>query len=397
MNMLIRVGLVGAGFVGPAHVEALRRLGYVEVLALAESNAHRARDKADLLGIPEACGDYHQMLANPRITVIHNATPNNMHFAVNRDALNAGKHVVSEKPLALTAEEGQELANLAKETELVNAVNYNYRGYPHVRQMRAMVAAGEIGDVWLVHGSYLQDWMLNPTDYSWRVEPQYGGPSRAMADIGSHWCDLAQWVTGKRITRVQGRLSTLLPTRQKPAALVEAFGRVSGPSETVRVQTEDYAGVLFDMEGGATGSLTVSQVSAGRKNRLWIEVDGSKGSLAWDQDRPEELWIGKRGEANRVLARDPSLLSESARRAGMLPGGHVEGWSDALRNTFADIYEFIRAERNPVRVKPDYATFQDGLVENRVVEAVLASQERQEWVSVPAEAEMVAEEEIITP
>jgi len=385
---MIRVGLVGAGFVGPAHVEALRRLGYVEVLALAGSDARRARERADQLGIPEACGDYRQLLANPRVTVIHNATPTNMHYVINRDALRAGKHIVSEKPLALSATEASQLVNLAHSTDLVNAVDYNYRGYPLVQQMRIMIAQGAIGQVWAVHGSYLQDWMLYPTDYNWRVLAERGGESRAMSDIGTHWCDLAQWVTGQRISRVMSRLNTMLPTRMRPISEVPTFAQAAeGPREEVQVQTEDYAALLFDMDGGATGSLTVSQVAAGHKNRLWIEVDGSEGSLAWDQEHPDELWIGRRRQANQLLPRDPSLLDESVRSHSRLHSGHTEGWEDALCNLFSTIYEFIRAGKNPSRDKPTYPTFYDGLIENRLVERVLQSNREQRWIEV-AQPEM---------
>ncbi|MDI7276384.1 MAG: Gfo/Idh/MocA family oxidoreductase [Anaerolineae bacterium] len=381
---MIRVGLIGAGFVGPAHVEALRRLGYVEVLALAEANARRAREKADQMGIPEACGDYRKLLANPRVTVVHNATPNWMHFEINRQALLAGKHVVSEKPLALTAEEARALVEDARGTELVNAVNYNYRGYPLLRQMRAMIARGDIGQVRLVHGSYLQDWMTYPTDYSWRVLTEQGGASRALADIGSHWCDLAQWVTGQRISRVMGRLATVVPIRFRPVGgEVEAFAAAQGPREAVEVRTEDCASVLIDLDGGATGSFVVSQVSPGRKNRLWIEIDGSEGALAWDQDYPDELWHGHRGRPNQVMPRDPALLDVESLVGSFLPAGHPEGWSDALRNLFAEIYGFIRAGKSPVRDAPTYPTFYDGLVENVLVEAILESYRLQQWVDVP--------------
>ncbi len=390
--MMIRVGLVGAGFVGPAHVDALRRLGYVEVLALAESNARRAREKADQLNIPEACGDYRMLLAEPRVTVIHNATPNWMHFVVNRDALKAGKHVVSEKPLALTVEEAEELTRLAQETEMVNAVDFIYRGYPLVRQMRAMIARGDIGQVRVVHGSYLQDWLLYPTDYSWRVLPEQGGVSRAISDIGSHWADLAQWVTGQSISRVMARLATIVPVRFRPTeAVVEAFAAAEGPREEVHVETEDYGSVLFDMDGGATGSFTVSQVSAGHKNRLQIQVDGSEASLAWDQDHPDELRIGRRGKPNQVLPRDPALLSAESMVGSYLPAGHPEGWSDALRNLTSEIYDFIRAEKSPLRDSPSFPTFADGLRANRLTEAILESHNRQAWVEVPGSGEMRSE------
>lgn len=388
---VIRVGLIGAGFVGPAHVEALRRLGYVEVLALAGSDARRAREKADQMGIPEACGDYRQLLANPRVMVVHNATPNRLHFSINRDALEAGKHVVSEKPLALTVEEARHLVELARQRELVNAIDYNYRGYPLVQQMRRMIARGDIGQVWAVHGSYMQDWLLYPTDYNWRIMPELGGESRAVADIGTHWCDLAQWVIGQRISRVMGRLATLVPVRYRPAGEVKTFAEAGGgPREEVRVRTEDYAAVLVDFAGGATGSFMVSQVAAGRKNRLWIQVDGSEGSLAWDQESPDLLWVGRRGRPNELMPRDPALLDEEVARYTTLPAGHNEGWADALRNLMAQVYDFIRLGKSPVRDAPAFPTFYDGLVENQLVEAILESHRRNAWVEVPGAVEHVA-------
>lgn len=388
---VIRVGLIGAGFVGPAHVEALRRLGYVEVLALAGSDARRAREKADEMGIPEACGDYRQLLGNPRVTVVHNATPNRLHFSINRDALQAGKHVVSEKPLALTVEEARHLVDLARQRELVNAIDYNYRGYPLVQQMRKMIARGDIGQVWAVHGSYMQDWLLYPTDYNWRIMPELGGESRAVADIGTHWCDLAQWVIGQRISRVMGRLATLVPMRYRPAGEVKTFAQAEGgPREEIRVRTEDYAAVLVDFAGGATGSFMVSQVSAGRKNRLWIQVDGSDGALAWDQENPDLLWVGRRGRPNELVPRDPALLDEEVARYSKLPAGHNEGWADALHNVMAQVYDFIRMGKSPVRDAPAFPTFYDGLVENQLVEAILESHRRNAWVEVPGAIEREA-------
>lgn len=377
----IRVGLVGPGFVGHSHVEALRRLGYVEVLALAEHNAHQARATADRLGIPEACGDYRLLLAEPRVTVIHNTTPNWMHFQVNRDALRVGKHVVSERPLALTLAQAEQLTALARRSETVNALNLSHRGYPLVRQMRAMIARGDIGQVRLVHGTYLQDWLMYPNDFSWRVLPEEGGASRAVADIGTQWCDLAQWVTGQRIGRVMARLATVVPVRFRPPAPGSAS---SAAAEEVQVHTEDYGSVLFDLDGGATGCFTVSQVSAGHRDHLSIEVDGSEASVTWHQCHPDELWIGRRGRPSQVLPHDPALLDEASLRGSYLPAGHTEGWSDALRNLMAQIYEFIRAERNPVREKPAFPTFEDGLAQSQLVEAILESARRHTWVDVPA-------------
>lgn len=388
--MLTRVGVIGAGFVGPELVEALRRLGHVEVVALAGSNARRARERADELGIPEACGDYRELLGSPRLTVIHNATPNYLHYAINHDALRAHKHVVTEGPLALTVDECRALVNQARRGGLVNAVDYDYRGYSLLQQMRIMVARGDIGQVWAVNGAYMQDWLLYPTDYNWRVLPEMGGESRAVADIGSHWCDLAQWVTGQRISRVMARLAIMVPTRLRPPQEVPTFAEAAaGPRQEVQIRTEDYCAVLIDLDGGATGSFVVSQVSAGSRNRLWIQVDGSEGSLAWDQDRADELRIGRRSGPSGILPRDPRLLEPEAARYTHLPAGHQEGWADALRNLMGAIYEFIRSGKDPLRERPTFATFYDGLVQGQLVEAILESHRRGSWVDVPPVSELL--------
>ena len=294
MASKIAAGIIGTGFIGPAHVEAGRRLGNIDFIALAEANADLARAKADLLCIERAYGDYRELLADKDVRVVHNCTPNHLHYQVNKDILAAGKHVISEKPLAMTSAESRELVQLAKDSGLVHAVDFNYRYYPLVQHAREMVRRGELGDVFALHGSYLQDWLYLATDWNWRLEPAMSGESRAVADVGSHWCDLLQFITGESITRVMADLRTIHTTRMKPKKEIETYaGKELEPSdyEPQKIHTEDYASVLLELSGGAHGVFTVSQVSAGRKNRLYFELDGSRCALAWDQESPNEMSV----------------------------------------------------------------------------------------------------------
>jgi predicted dehydrogenase len=379
----IKAGIIGTGFIGPAHVEALRRLGFIEVAAVAEANEGLAKQKAEALAIPKAYGDYRQLLADKGIQVVHNCTPNHLHFQVNKDILAAGKHVISEKPLAMTTAESKELVRLANESGLINGVSFNYRYYPLIQHARAMVKNGQVGDVFALHGSYLQDWLYLPTDWNWRLIPEFSGESRAVADVGSHWCDLMQFVTGQTITKVFADLRTVHKTRMKPKKEVETYaGKQLTPSdyEPQEINTEDYASVLFELSGGAHGVFTVCQVAAGRKNRLYFELDGSKCALAWDQEKPEEMWIGYRDKANETFVKDPSLLAESAREYAHYPGGHPEGYPDGPKNFFRNVYRAVAAGKMPA--DPDWSTFVDGHKEVAICEAVLASHRAQKWVNV---------------
>ena len=328
MASKIAAGIIGTGFIGPAHVEAARRLGNVEIVAVAEANEALAKEKAAALFIPKAYGNYHDLLADDQIQVVHNCTPNHLHFQVNKDILAAGKHVISEKPLAMTTQESSELVRLAQASGRIHAVDFNYRYYPLVQHAREMIKAGEVGDVFALHGSYLQDWLFLPTDWNWRLEPALSGESRAIADIGSHWCDLLQFITGLTITKVFADLRTVHETRMKPKKQVETYaGKQLSPEdyEPQPIKTEDYASVLFALSNGAHGVFTVSQVSAGRKNRLSFEIDGSKCALAWDQENPNEMWIGHRDKANEILAKDPSLLHAACPRVRTLSGRSPRG------------------------------------------------------------------------
>lgn len=383
MPATIKAGIIGTGFIGPAHVEAARRLGNVQFVALAEANDDLAKAKADELSIPKSYGDYHKLLADPDVQVVHNCTPNHLHFKVNRDILAAGKHVISEKPLAMNSQESKELVRLADESGLIHAVDFNYRYYPLVQHAREMVKEGEVGEVFTIHGSYLQDWLYLNTDWNWRLQPEMSGNSRAIADIGSHWCDLLQFITGLSITRVMADLRTVHKTRMKPKKEVQTYaGKELEPEdyEPQEVNTEDYASVLIELSNGAHGVFTVSQVSAGRKNRLYYEIDGSKCALAWDQEQPNDLWIGYREKANEVLVKDPSLLHAGAREYAHYPGGHPEAYPDGPKNLFRNVYRAVATGKMPA--DPDWSTFADGHKEVAICDAVLASQKSQSWVDV---------------
>jgi predicted dehydrogenase len=378
----IGVGVAGTGFIGPAHIEGLRRNG-IQVLALAERTAEKAESKAAELGIPRLYGSLDEMLADPDIDVVHLATPNYLHYPHARAALLAGKHVVCEKPLAMTSAEAAELVELAAEKRLVNAVNFNIRMYPLAQQARSMVQSGELGDLFILQGSYLQDWLLLPTDWNWRLEPGLGGTLRAVGDIGSHWLDLLTFITGLHVEEVYADFKTFHPIRKKPARPVETYtGKILAPEDYVDqpINTEDYATILLHFENEVRGVLTVSQVSSGRKNRLFYEISGSKSSLAWDSERPNELWIGQRTGPNQTLLKDPSLLSPEARAVTSYPGGHNEGFPDTFKQLYAKVYNFILA--GDFSKTPDFPTFEDGHYEMQLAEAIERSAREKAWVNV---------------
>ena len=382
----VNVAIIGSGFMGAAHLDALRRVPGVQVVAIASADLPRAEELAGQFGIPSVLEDWRELVGRKDVHAVHNCTPNNLHFEVNMAFIEDGVHVLSEKPLTMTSAESGELVRLAREKGVVTAINFNYRGYPLVQQARGMVERGELGELFLVHGHYLQDWLLYDTDYNWRLESATSGASRAIGDIGSHWFDLVQHITGRHITRVFAHLFRAHESRKKPKQAVETYkGKEQGaPQEfdPVSIDTEDGGFVLLELEGGLRGSLVVSQVSAGRKNRQWIEVDGSKSALSWDQEEPNTLWIGHRDRPNERLIKDGSLLDANARGYAHYPGGHPEGYPDGPRNLFRNLYRYIAAGKKPGQDKADFPTFEDGDTEVRIVDAVLRSHERQAWVAV---------------
>lgn len=382
----IRTAVIGTGFMGAAHIEALRRVPGVEVVGVGSRVEERAKQLAERYGITKAFGDWRRLIQDDEIEVIHNCTPNNLHFEINKAAISAGKHIVSEKPLTINSRESAELVKLAKEKGVVNAINFNYRFYPLIQQAKRTIADADFGEIYYAHGHYVQDWLLYETDYNWRLESRISGESRAIADIGSHWCDLVQFVTGMKIKKVFADLVTVHRTRKRPKAVVETFkGKETeraGEFDEIAIDTEDAGSVLFHFENGTRGVLTVSQVSAGRKNRFWFEIDGGQKALAWDQEEPNQLWIGHREKPNEIVIKDPSLLDEEIRRYAHYPGGHPEGYPDGPKNLFINVYDFIRSGKDPKKEKADFPTFEDGHLEIKLVEAVLKSHREGRWVEV---------------
>jgi predicted dehydrogenase len=378
-----KTALLGTGFVGRVHLEALCRLGIVDVCGVATADLDQARSLAAEYGIDRVETDYRRYLEDKTIDAVHVCTPNIVHAPIVRDALEAGKHVLCEKPLATCAAAARELAGLAKAKGLRNCTCHNLRYYPVVQQMRRMREDGELGEILVVQGTYSQDWLLLDTDWNWRLESKENGPSRAMADIGSHWCDMAEHVTGLRITELCADLQTFHPVRRQPKGPLETFaGKLLTPADYVEVpiDTEDFGAVVFRMGPRTRGSFTASQVSAGRKNHLAIEVYGTKGSVAWDGERPDELWVGRREGLNQILVKDPSLMKPAARSYASLPGGHGEGYDDTFKQVFRRFYHSIE---DPA-AEPEYPQFVDGLRQLTVVEAELASNQKHGWIDVSA-------------
>jgi len=376
-----KAGIIGTGYIGPAHIEALRRLGNVEVAAVAEANQDLAEKKAAQLCIPKAYGDYRDMLKDKGIDVIHNCTPNFMHLQVNKDILNAGKHCVSEKPLGMNSKESAELVALAKEKGLVNAVNFNYRYYPLVQQARMMVKNGQLGRVFAVQGCYMQDWLLYDTDWNWRLEPKYAGDSRVMGDIGSHWFDLIQFVTGKKIVKVFADLLTLYEYRKKPKMQIETFsGKELKPDdyEKVKINTEDYGHVLLQFDDGSKGMACITHVSAGRKNHIVFELNGTEKSVWWDHERPNELMIGQRNQPNQLQMKDAVLMDKNVKDYAHYPAGHNEGYPSAVKNFCRNVYRYIAGESKEI----DFATFEDGHIADCIVDAVMKSDKTGKWIEI---------------
>jgi predicted dehydrogenase len=378
-----KAAVFGTGFVGRVHLEAIRRLGYVQVYAIGESEKEKARRLGDEFHVEKTHSDWRVLLEDPEIDVVHVCTPNVHHFPMAKASLEAGKHVICEKPLATSAAQAQELIDLATQKNLAHATFHNLRFYPMVQHIRRMREAGDLGDILVVQGTYSQDWLLYDTDWNWRIDSKANGPSRCMADIGSHWCDMAEHLTGLRVTELCADLQTFHAMRKKPKRSIETFaGKNLQPEDydEIPIDTEDFGAVLFRMGDGRTrGSFTASQVNAGRKNSLRMEIYGSKAGVIWDQERPDELWIGNRNEPNRVIVKDPSLMLPAAKSYADLPGGHSEGYDDTFKQLMRRFYRTVEDRKAPV----EYPTFVDGLRQLMVLEKVLESSRNRAWVEVP--------------
>ncbi|PYT11881.1 MAG: dehydrogenase [Acidobacteria bacterium] len=375
----LKTAMFGTGFMGKVHTEAIRRLGNVEVTTVAASSQATADKFAAMVGIPRATADWKAVAADPEIDVVHVCTPNVLHYPMAKAALAAGKHVLCEKPLSMTSAEARELAALGEQKKLAHCVNHNLRFYPVVQQIRSMIAAGELGDVLIVTGTYFQDWLLYDTDWNWRVNSASNGAVRAMGDIGSHWMDMIQHLTGLRITALCADLATFHKTRKRPKGSVETFtGKKlqSSDYEETAIDTDDFGAVLLRLGNRACGSFSVSQMSAGCKNRFQFEIYGTKSGVAWNQERPDELWIGQRNSPNQVIVKDPSLLEARAATFADLPGGHSEGYDDTHKQMFRRFYARVADATAPV----EYPTFADGARGMELLEKVLESSRKRAWV-----------------
>jgi predicted dehydrogenase len=378
-----KTALFGTGFVGRVHLEGIRRLGYVQLYAIGEPQIEKANQLAAEFGVEKTDADYRRILEDPAVDAVHICTPNVLHFPMAKEAIEAGKHVICEKPLATSVAQAKQLVKIAAEKKRRNCTSHNLRCYPMVQHMRRMREDGDLGEILVVQGGYAQDWLLYDTDWNWRLDSKFNGPSRCLADIGSHWCDMAEHVTGQRITSVCADLQIFHKTRKQPKGPVETFaGKTLRPEDYLEtaVDTEDFGAVVFRMGDRARGAFTASQVSAGRKNRLSIEIFGTKCGVAWSQERPDELWIGNRNTNNQIIIKDPSLLKDKAKSYADLPGGHSEGYDDTFKQIFRRFYTSIADEA----ADPDYPQFVDGLRQLTILQAELDSSEKRAWVDVPA-------------
>ncbi len=378
----IKTAVLGAGFMGRVHVEQIRRLGNVEVVALAAVSDDEATRFGAAYGIERTTTDWLSLLKDPAIDAVHICTPNALHAPMAKAALECGKAVLCEKPLTTSVAEAQELVDLAAAKGLPNAINHNLRYYPAVQQIRQMIAHGDLGEILIVNGSYFQDWLLYDTDYNWRVEREANGALRCMGDIGSHWMDMIQHLTGLKINSLCADLQIVHPTRKKPKGAVETFtGKKLSPDDynEIPIDTDDAGCVLLHLGERAHGNFAVSQISAGCKNRFQFEIFGSKKGVAWNQESPDQLWIGERNEANRLIVKDGSLFYPEAAAFADLPGGHSEGYDDAHKQLYRRFYQKVA---NP-NAAIDYPTFADGLRTMRLLAAVLESHETRSWKDIP--------------
>jgi predicted dehydrogenase len=380
----MNVAVVGIGFIGPVHIEALRRAG-VTVRGILGQSAEETRKAAAALNVPVAYDSYDDLLRDPDIHAVHLATPNRLHYPMTSAALEAGKHVMCEKPLAMNTAESAALVQLAQSRPAQAAgVNYNMRFYPLMHHARDMVQSGALGEIYSVRGAYFQDWLLYDTDWNWRLRAEEGGALRAVGDIGTHWLDLITFITGLEIAQLVADLATLIPTRKRPRRAVATFKgkEQAGPVEydSVPIDTEDWGSVMLRFQGGARGSMNVSQTAAGRKNRLDFEISGAKASIAWDSERPNELWIGHRDAPNELLIKDPSLMSEGAAAIASMPGGHAEGFPDSFKQLYRTFYGYIEA--GDFSAPRPFPTFEEGHHELVLCERILQSQREGRWVDV---------------
>jgi len=376
----IKAAVIGAGFMGKVHTEGIRRLGNVEVIAAAAVSKDEAQRFGELMSIERVTDDYRELIADPEIEAVHVCTPNALHAPVSIAAMEAGKHVLCEKPLAMSAAEAQQMLEVARRTGVVHCVNHNLRYYPVLQHVRQMIARGDLGEILIVQGTYVQDWLLYDTDYNWRLDAKDSGPMRVVADVGSHWMDLIQHLTGLRITALCADMQIFHKSRKRPKVAIETFaGKTLRPEEydEVEITTEDYGAVLLHLGERARGAYTVSQMAVGNKNRFHIEIYGTKAGVMWNQEMPDQLWIGHRNDPNQLIVKDPSLLAGPAAGFADLPGGHSEGYDDTHKQVYKRFYRRVADPSAPI----DFPTFEDGLWGMQLLEKIMESHKSRSWVT----------------
>lgn len=376
----MKAAVVGTGFIGPVHVEALGRAG-IQVAGILGSTPGKSTAAAETLRLPRGYASLDELLADDKVDAVHLTSPNRYHYEQAVAVINAGKHVLCEKPLAMNSVESRQLVELAKQSDVVAGVAYNVRFYPLCHETAARVSGNEFGDVLHITGSYVQDWLLKDTDFNWRVLAEDGGELRAVSDIGTHWLDLVQFITGQTVVAVFADLQTVHATRQRPVGGAETFsGETSGETESVAVQTEDAASILLKFSGCSRGCLHVSQTTAGRKNCLRFEIAGGKQAISWNSEQPNSLWIGHRDQPGESLLRDPAVMHDSAAKISSYPAGHCEGFPDTFKQLFKTFYGYIEA--GDFAAPRPFPTFEDGHREILICEAISKSHDEERWVDV---------------
>lgn len=382
-SKVLRIGVIGTGFIGKQHIEAIRRIPGTEVVAVSDSNEEMVKSVSEQLHIPSYYSDYKELLKNETIDIVHNCTPSALHFEINKAIMKSGKHVYCEKPLTLNTNESEELVRLAKEKGVAAGANFNYRHNAMVQEMHERVKNNSIGEVLVVHGQYLQDWLLYETDYDWRLDPKMGGESRAVSDIGSHCFDTMQYILNKKIISVYANLITVYPVRKRTEKTGGTYSGQQGKVlEEIPIHSEDAAFIMVKFENGIQGLFNLSQVGAGKKNGLSVTISGSTASLEWDQERPDKLWVGHRDSGNEEIYAASGFLTGTAKRYALLPNGHPLGWADALKCAIQSFYESILSGTCQEE-KQNYATFAEGHYIMKLIEACLLSNKQKRWIDIP--------------
>ncbi len=378
-----KVGLIGTGYIGIIHLKMLRRFPEVDIVGVADNNKQSADIVSKKFNVPKVFYNASELIQDQEVEIIHNCTPNNLHFEINSEAIKAGKDVLSEKPLALNSKESSELVALVEKCNTVHGVNFCYRYYPVLQEAAARVRKGNLGDVRLVLGHFLQDWLSFETDYSWRLDPKIAGASNTMADLGSHWCDLVQFVTGLKITEIMAEFHTILPTRKKPKSGPLSFGASQNDEvEEVKIPVEDYATIFIRLENGARGNFSTCQLAIGKKVDIDLQVYGSKESYSWNHVHPNAITIGHRDRANEIFYESPLLQTEDTRKYASLPTGHPIGYHDTIYNLLMDYYAAVAAKRDGKKIKTNFPDFYAGHSEMKIIEAAFRSSRSGSWEKV---------------